>query len=105
MAVACPCLLHRCWRGCQWLAVELIAIVYAVGLDRAAGMPMRRVYVDGLAAVADRLRQPDFARTRIVYRSGIPLVQDRRRTHCMASLPRSSFAGSRYDLPDTSMTT
>jgi len=38
------------------------AAVYAVGFDRSAGLPMRRVYVEGLAAVAAALTAP-----RIVY--------------------------------------
>jgi nucleoside-diphosphate-sugar epimerase len=33
-------------------------VVYAVGFDRAAGRPMRQVYVDGLANVLDRLPPP-----------------------------------------------
>ena len=32
MAATCPCLLHRCWRGCQWLAIEVVAVLYAAGL-------------------------------------------------------------------------
>jgi nucleoside-diphosphate-sugar epimerase len=41
--------------------------VYAVGLDRAAGVPMRRVYVEGLGHVAARLKAAEFASTRVVY--------------------------------------
>lgn len=64
------------WRRLGWEAVvcdvldpaslaalpPVDAAVYAVGLDRAAGVPMRRVYVEGVAAVAAALTAP-----RVVY--------------------------------------
>jgi hypothetical protein len=30
MATACSCLLARCWRGCQWLAIEMLALLCAL---------------------------------------------------------------------------
>ena len=45
---------------------EADRVVYCVGFDRAAGIPMRAVYVDGLKAVLDRLGS---VVTRIVYAS------------------------------------
>jgi hypothetical protein len=90
MAAACPCLLHRCWRGCQWLAVEVVAMLYAAGLAiwpawarapivvqcgdaaarRATAAVLRRALRDGQRVLGRPPRVP--IRIRVLAAAGTP---------------------------------